>query len=97
MTDSTAWRIFGLSKGGWVWLKRVMIGLARGSTRATVTSGLAASTGQTSAGGFSHQSASPLFSAATFVIASGMYSHSTRSTFTTLPPEAQLGGSLRGT
>jgi hypothetical protein len=49
-----------------------MIGLESGSTRATVTPGFAASTGQTSAGGFSHQSASLLLSAATLVIASGM-------------------------
>src|SRR6516225_9106507 len=59
---------------------------------ATVMSEFAASTGTTSSGGFSHQSASPPLRAATFVMASGILSHSTRSTLATLPPEAQLGG-----
>jgi hypothetical protein len=62
-----------------------------------VISGLAASTGQMSGVGFSHQSTSPLASAAALVMASGTKSHSTRSTLTTLPPDPQLGGSLRGT
>ena len=47
-TASTAWRIFTLSNGGSRWLNRTMIVLPSGSAGATVMSGLAASTGQTS-------------------------------------------------
>ena len=43
------------------------------------------------------KSMSPDCSAFTAVCPSAMVIHSTRSTFTTLPPEVQLGGSLRGT
>ena len=43
------------------------------------------------------KSMSPDCSAFNAVCASGMVIHSTRSTFTTLPPAVQLAGSLRGT
>ena len=43
------------------------------------------------------KSMSPDCSAFTAVCASAIVIHSTRSTFTTLPPAVQLGGSLRGT
>jgi len=47
--------------------------------------------------GFSHQSTSPPPSAAAAVEGSDMTNHSIRSTLTTLPPDAQSGGSARGT
>ncbi len=40
---------------------------------------------------------SPDWIALMAVCGSGIVIHSTRSTFTTLPPEVQFGGSLRGT
>ena len=43
------------------------------------------------------KSMSPDCNAFTAVWASGIVIHSTRSTFTTLPPEVQFAGSLRGT
>ena len=43
------------------------------------------------------KSTSPFCNALTAVIWSGMATHSTRSTLTTLPPAVQLGGSARGT
>ena len=48
------------SKGGCRWLNRRHLVAPRGSVCARVMSALAPRTGQTSAGGFSHQSASPL-------------------------------------
>ena len=63
----------------------------------TFRSGFASSTGIRSNGGFSMKSMSPDCSAFTAVCASAMVIHSTRSTFTTLPPAVQLAGSLRGT
>jgi hypothetical protein len=68
-----------------------------GSMFFTMTLLFRASTGMRSGGSCSHQSASPAFNAAAAVAESGMYSHSTRSTLTTLPPEAHDGASLRGT
>ena len=94
---STASRIFLSLKGGCSWLKRRMPWLPSGSTVVIVMSLLAAKAGRMSDGGCSYQSASPALSAAAAVATSGMYSHSTRSTLATLPPEAKLGGSRRGT
>ena len=57
---------------------------------------LAANIVTRSKGILSTKSTSPDCSAFTAVCASGILIHSTRSTFTTLPPDVQLGGSLRG-
>jgi len=56
------------SKGGCRWLNRRHLVAPRGSVCARVMSALAPRTGQTSAGGFSHQSASPAASDATWVM-----------------------------
>ncbi|KAG0771283.1 hypothetical protein G6F21_014762 [Rhizopus arrhizus] len=62
-----------------------------------VMSGLLSTTGRKSGVICSIMSTSPFISAAVAVLPSGMYSHSTRSTFTFLPPARPSAGSARGT
>ena len=57
---------------------------------------LAFSIGKRSGTGISIRSISPCSNALTAVSGSAMASHSTRSTFTTLPPASIEGGSARG-
>src|SRR5580693_4562407 len=72
MTARTAWRILTLLKGGWRWLKRSIVVLPSGSVFSTLMSELAASNGTRSGGASSHQSTSPLPSAAAAVEYSGI-------------------------
>ncbi|MNS96447.1 hypothetical protein D3C72_1307460 [compost metagenome] len=63
----------------------------------SVMSGLVSSTGRKSGVTCSIMSTSPFINAAVEVLPSGMYTHSTRSTFTFLPPARPSGASERGT
>ena len=62
-----------------------------------VATGRFASIGSRSISGNSNQSTSPVCNAAAAVAGSGCTIHSTRSKFTTLPPEKYSGFSCRGT
>ncbi len=92
----TAWRIFGLSNGLAVLLKRKVYWLPVGLPLNSLMFLSLASSGRRSWLGDSIMSISPFWSAAIWVWASGIQLHSTLSTLATLPPARPLAGSLRG-
>ena len=93
---NTAWRILGLSNGLAVLLKRKVYWLPVGLLFNSLMFLSVASSGSRSWPGASIMSISPFCRAATWVCASGIQIHSTRSSLTTLPPARPDGGSARG-
>ena len=94
---SMAWRALTLLNGGWSQFTRAQPSWPCLFKTSSLIAFSPASESSRSTFGYSIMSISPARIAAIAVASSAMFSNTTRSTFTTLPPEVITAGSERGT